>query len=144
VQPGPEAARTVSPGELINAEAGGDVARYDLRMSLGQLLHIVVDHGFVDLTVDVPGPNGLTPRRCDGAGYGHETVSMVTDTTSVYRLAIAPAVKSAPREPYSLMLRYAHSPSASDLQCSAAYARTTEIQTTGEPGQIHIAKYGAN
>jgi hypothetical protein len=85
--------RALEPGTLIERElAGGGTHAYQLMLTAGQYLRIAIEQRGIDVVVTVTDPAGkkLTEMDNPNGTQAPMSVSMIAETSGVYRIEVRP------------------------------------------------------
>ncbi|HEY7544128.1 MAG TPA: tetratricopeptide repeat protein, partial [Blastocatellia bacterium] len=100
-----EAARSLEPGKPIERElAGGQSHTYEIKLSEGQFLNVIVEQRGIDVVVRLLGPDGRQIAEFDSEirKQGQESVSQVAEAAGSYRLSVQAKEKGAPAGRYEI------------------------------------------
>lgn len=90
--------RPLTTGQAIERELKGDEAHsYNLALTAGQYLRVVVEQKGVDVVVTLFDPNGKKAAEVDSPNgtQGPEPISMIAETSGIYRLEVRSLEKTA-------------------------------------------------
>jgi CHAT domain-containing protein len=77
--------RPIKQGELVEGRVTeNSVDAYDIALTAGQFLHVIVEQGFVDLMASVLPPDGRELGRFDVTAYGRDAISIVAEVDGVH------------------------------------------------------------
>jgi CHAT domain-containing protein/Tfp pilus assembly protein PilF len=99
--------RTLEPGKPIARElAGGQVHSYQIMLTAGQYVQVVVNQRGIDVVVTLFGPSRQKIVEVDypNSTEGPEAVFFVADTTGSHRLEVRSLQSDAPRARYEVKL----------------------------------------
>jgi tetratricopeptide (TPR) repeat protein len=107
--------------------AGGQTHYYQLTLSAGQYLHLIVEQRGIDLVVMLLGPGGEKLAEVDSpnGAQGPEAISLVTEVAGSYRLEVRSLEKSAAAGRYEAKiaeLRAALPPDKERIAAERAFA----------------------
>ena len=139
----------LDPGKPISRElSGGEVHSYQIILTPGQFLRIVVDQWGIDLIVTLYDANGKRIADLDSSVglYGTENASLISEAAGSYRLEIRSKQKAAPTGRYEVRIEERRTVMPQDAIHVAAertFAEATLIadQGTGESRLKAIDKY---
>jgi hypothetical protein len=97
----------LEPGKAIKRIlAGANSHTYQIRLSAGQFLKVIVEQQGIDVVAQVSGPGGERIANFDGEGRsrGQELVWFVAAAEGVYRLTVRPKRKNAPTAGYEIRI----------------------------------------
>jgi CHAT domain-containing protein/Tfp pilus assembly protein PilF len=100
-------ARLLEPGKTIKRELSGAGSHaYQIRLSAGQFLKVVVEQQGIDVVERLSGPDGEQIAEFDGEGrgQGQELASLVAEADGAYRLTVRPKQKNAPAGGYEIRI----------------------------------------
>jgi CHAT domain-containing protein/Tfp pilus assembly protein PilF len=100
-------ARLLEPGKAIKRELSGAGSHaYQIRLSAGQFLKVVVEQQGIDVVEQLSGPDGEQIAEFDGEGrsQGQELASLVAEADGVYRLTVRPKQKNPPAGGYEIRI----------------------------------------
>ncbi|HET6861951.1 MAG TPA: hypothetical protein VFH91_02860, partial [Pyrinomonadaceae bacterium] len=82
---------TLTPNNAVERELkGGETHTYQIHLSSGQFLDLIVDQLGIDVAVNLIGPEGNQVFAIDGPNgrYGPESVAVVAEKSGDYRLEV--------------------------------------------------------
>ena len=100
-------ARLLEPGKAIKRIlAGADSHTYQIRLSAGQFLKVIVEQQGIDVVAQLSGPDGERIAEFDGEGrsQGQESAWFVAKAEGAYRLRVRPKQKHAPAGGYEIWI----------------------------------------
>ncbi len=107
---------------------------YQLHLSAGDFLRVVVDQVAVDLEVQLLAPDGRQVFLVDGPGpagdFGTEDLAAVAETGGLYQIRVQAGIQNAPVGRYRIRLEPPHPAGADDLRRVAA-VRANQEATNG-------------
>lgn len=98
-QKGTEESRKLEAGRSIERElAAGQSHIYEVALTAGQYLKVIVEQRGINLAVTTVGPDGEEMFTIDGneTKQGAEEVSIAAESTNVYKLRVAASQKASP------------------------------------------------
>jgi len=104
---GEKEALLLEPGKAIKRIlAGADSHSYQIRLSAGQFLKVIVEQQGIDVVAQLSGPGGEQIAEFDGEGSsrGQESAWFVAEAEGVYRLTVRPKQKNAPTAGYEIWI----------------------------------------
>ncbi len=116
--------QVLEPGKLIERELGGGQAHsYQLTLSAGQFLIVVVYQRGVDVAATLFGPDGnkLTEVNSPNGAHVPEPILIIVETTGNYRLAVRSLEKNAAVGRYEVKIDELRAATAQDKERIAAY-----------------------
>lgn len=154
-QPGAAAADT-RPSELklgtaVETElAGGAAHSYQLTLTTGQFVQVMLDQRGIDVVVRLYAPDGTEVARSasPNGAQGLEQVLHVAATTGTYRLAVQPAKADAPAGHYEVKLARLRAATPQDRDFAAGEAlfvagEQLRVQKTPEALRSALQQYEA-
>jgi CHAT domain-containing protein/Tfp pilus assembly protein PilF len=117
-------ARLLEPRRPIKRELAGDQSHtYQIRLSAGQYLKVIVEQQGIDVVVQVSGPDGRQILEFDSESrsQGREEVSLVAEAEGDFRLIVHPRLKGAPAGSYAIRVEEVRL--ATDADRALHYAR---------------------
>lgn len=98
--------RLESGPPLTRTLAGGEQHRYEIALTAGQYLHVVVEQRGIDLVLTWVGPDGkqLLEGDSPNGDQGPEPLYWVAETTGVYRLNLHPIEEKAAAAQYEIRI----------------------------------------
>lgn len=141
--------RTLEPGKPIEGElAGGEAHSYELNLTAGQYLHLVVDQRGVDVTVVFLGPDGTKLLEVDtpNGTQGPESVTVVAEAAGRYRLEVRSPDQSSTRGRYEVKIENIRPATQQDrmrIRAEQAFTEAEGLRAQGKPDAIQraIEKY---
>jgi CHAT domain-containing protein/tetratricopeptide (TPR) repeat protein len=132
-------------GQSLKREmAGGQVHAYQIMLSTGQFLHVVVDQQGIDVVIRVLDPAGKQVTEIDGpnGAQGPEMVYLIAELRGAYRLEVRSFEKAASRGRYELSvkeLRTATPHDARRIAAEKAYAEGIQALLQGNKESLLLA-----
>ncbi len=141
--------RALELGNPIERELkGGEVHSYQIKLTAGQYLHVIVDQRGTDVVVTLFGPDGkqLTEVDSPNGTQGPEPVSLVVENSGIYRLEVRSLEKDAAPGRYEVKVEELRGATVQDntrIAAERAYAEATLLyaQGTAESRRRAIEKY---
>jgi hypothetical protein len=99
-------ARLLEPGKAIKCELeGGNSHTYQIRLSAGQFLKVIIEQQGIDVVAQLSGPDGAQIALLDmeSRSQGQESASLVAEESGAYRLTVRPKQKSAAAGGYEIL-----------------------------------------
>src|SRR5262245_1113569 len=128
--------------------AGGQVHRYQLLLSGGEYLRLVVEQRGIDLVVAVFDPEGKEICRIDSPNgtQGPEIVYLIAKSSGAYRLEVSASERDSAPGRYQAKIEALRIPTQQDKSLAAWYGAFAEgmnlkSQTTAESLRGAIGKY---
>jgi tetratricopeptide (TPR) repeat protein len=147
VQQGQEV-HSLEPGKPIErALSGGQSHSYQITMTSGQYLHLVVDQRGIDVGVVLFVPDGKRMREVDSTHRieGSETVLVVTEATGTYRIEVCSSEKTAKTGRYEINVEELREATAGDkhrVAGESVFREAEQLQDgTVEAKRKSIEKY---
>jgi CHAT domain-containing protein/tetratricopeptide (TPR) repeat protein len=142
-------ARELKLGEPIERElAGGAVDSYQVTLTAGQYLKVVVEQKGIDVVVRLFGPDGQKITEVDNPNgtQGPEPVSLIAQVSATYRLEVTSLEKGAAPGRYEIKLEELREATAKDrdrisAERALAEAEQFRAQGTAESLRKAIEKY---
>ncbi|MBI1762730.1 MAG: tetratricopeptide repeat protein [Acidobacteria bacterium] len=135
--------RTLKLGEPVERElAGGQQHAYQITLSAGQYLNVVVEQRGIDVVVTLSGPDGKQLLEVDSpnGSQGTEPVLWVAEVGGTYRLEVRSLEKTAKTGRYEAKLNEAHPATASDrAQVAKSLALLEVTQLDAEASTLRNA-----
>jgi len=100
-------ARLLEPGKAIKRELAGDQSHtYQIRLSAGQFLKVIVEQQGIDVVAQVSGPDGKQILEFDfeSRPQGREEVSLVAEAAGAFQLIVRPSHSGAPAGSYEIRI----------------------------------------
>ena len=149
VQPLPQSQETqnatLEMGKPVERElSGGQSHSYQIQLTKGQFVHVVVDQRGIDVVVALYGPDGqkLTEVDSPNGAEGPEPISWIAETTGSYRLEVRSLEKDAKQAKYEARietLREAMPQDAYRVRGERALAEATRLRSQGTAESLHNA-----
>lgn len=114
---GNEDVRPLGPGDLVKREmTGGESHTYLLTLAQGQYVQVGLGQYGIDVVITMIGPDGrnLVAANIAGINELREFLSLVTESSGVYRVEIRPVDKTAVTGRYEVTIEVLRSASAED------------------------------
>ena len=130
----------LSPGvaaRALVASAKGVTFRAEAHS--GQLLHVIVEQGDLDLRVCLYRPSGQFAAGVDAFDFGPESLSHVADSTGTWRILVLPTGPDS-RGAFGIRWDAPRQPLAEDAARIEAEQRATEWKHALPPGQPVVGK----
>jgi tetratricopeptide (TPR) repeat protein len=141
-------------GELVVSQpaeseiAGGQAHRYQLMLTKGQFVHLMVEQKGIDLVAAMIDPEGKEIRRVDSAGtsQGPEIIYLIAKSSGSYRLEVSASEKGSAPGRYQAKIEELRNATAEDERRAAwheAFAEGVNLrsQAKAESLQAAIGKY---
>jgi len=99
--------RLLEPGKPIKRELAGDHSHtYQIMLSEGQFLKVIIEQQGIDVIAQLSGPGGEQIAKFDmeGRSQGQELVSYVAEAAGAYRLTVLPRRKQSPAGSYEIRI----------------------------------------
>jgi CHAT domain-containing protein/Tfp pilus assembly protein PilF len=143
--------RMLVPGTPIERElAGGQVHTYQVALTAGQYLRVVVDQRGIDVVVILFGPDGQQIIEVDGPSraQGPEPVSVIAEASGSYQMEVRPLKKEAVAGRYEIKIEELRPATAKDghrIAAERAFAEGGRLRKQGTPESLRraIEKYQA-
>src|SRR5262245_25051852 len=140
---GPEAddekeARLLEPGKAIKRElAGAGSHTYQIRLSAGQFLKVIVEQQGIDVVARLSGPDGEEIAEVDleSRSQGQELASLVAEAEGEYRLTVRPKQKNAPAGGYEIRVEELRAATENDRalhESRKLYNKAIDLSSTGK------------
>jgi CHAT domain-containing protein/Flp pilus assembly protein TadD len=100
-------ARLLEPGKPIKRELAGDHSHtYEVRLSAGQFLKVIVEQQGIDVVAQVSGPSGeqIAEFDMESRSQGQELAPLVAEAEGKYRLNVRPRQKQASAGGYEIRI----------------------------------------
>ena len=113
----------LAPGETFKGEmAGGETRLFQIRMSAGQYLRVVVEQRGIDLVVGLvgPGQKRLLAMDSPNGSYGPEPVSAVVEESGEYTIEVRSPDKRAAAGLFEVRVEALREPTPADLTRAGA------------------------
>jgi CHAT domain-containing protein/Tfp pilus assembly protein PilF len=129
----------LEPGKPIKRDlVGGQEHIYQIRLSAGQFLRVMVEQSGIDVAVVVAGPDGKWVMEFDyeSMSQGQEQVSWVAELGGGYRLIVKPRHRGAPAGRYGIRIEELRAANESDRALQEARLLCEEcfkMQVMGPP-----------
>ena len=128
--------------------AGGQIHRYQLLLSGGEYLRLVVEQRGIDVVVAVFDPEGREIYRIDSPNgtQGPEIVCLIAESSGIYRLEVSASERDSAPGRYQAKIETLRIPTLQDRSLAAWYGAFAEgmklkSQATAESLQEAIGKY---
>jgi len=137
--PHAQGAVVLRPGPLIERSiAAGALHPYELTLSSGDFVHVVIKKRGADLSAALLDPDGheVVSRHSDFAEFGDEAVVAIAAASGRYQLQIRALSSSSPRSGYSITtvaLRPAGLQDQARIEAEADVQRASSQQETQQP-----------
>jgi len=143
--------RTLEPGKPIERElSGGEAHVYQITLTAGQYLHLVVEQRGIDVVVRLLGPDNKQFAEVDSpnGAQGPEPISWVAEASGRYRLEVRSLEKEAPTGRYEVkveQLREATTQDRNRITAEMAFVEAEQLRAQGTRESLHkaINKYAA-
>jgi tetratricopeptide (TPR) repeat protein len=135
-------ARLLESGKPIKRELAGDRSHtYQIRLSAGQFLKVIVEQQGIDVVIRLSGPGGEQIAEFDGDGrsQGQELVSLVAEADGVYLLMAQPRRKDAPPGGYEIRIEELRAATENDRALHEARKLLQEATKLREAGKYDVA-----
>ena len=120
-EPGTDGIPLPRPGESTTRElATGEIHSYQIALDPNQYLHAVIEQHGIDAGVTVYEPGGRTLVQLDCRNYGPTPVSLIAETSGVYRLEVRSLEREQARGRYELRAEEIRPATAKDMYRIAA------------------------
>lgn len=121
--------RALEPGASIVREMErGDVHSYQVTLTAGQYMSVVVVQRGVDAAVRLGGPDGQHLYQFDSRWHGPEPVSFIAEVSGYYRLEIRALQKTGSRGGYEITFEELRAPEPKDQKRFSAGRASTEAK----------------
>jgi len=133
-----EIRRLEAAGKPIDRELrGGEAHSYEIALTAGQYLNVVVDQRGIDVVVAVIGPDGKQIMEVDtpNGTQGPEPVALVAEASGSYRLNVRSLEKEASPGRYQIRVVEVRAATENDRALQDAVKLITEIRRLKEKGQ---------
>ncbi len=97
----------LEPGQPIKRELAGDHSQtYQIRLSAGQYLKVIIEQQGIDVVARLSGPGGeqIAEFDMEGRSQGQELLSHVAESSGAYGLTVRPGQKQAPAGDYEIWI----------------------------------------
>ncbi len=137
--------RQLQPGKPIERELAGNQAHsYQLKLTAGQYLHVVVEQRGIDVVVTLFGPDGKKLAEVDSPNgtQGPEPVSWIAETTGNYRIEVRSLEKNVPTGRYEVRiaeLRAATTQDSNRVAARKSFAEGEAFYAQGTAGTLRMA-----
>jgi len=141
--------RTLVPGQLIERElAGSETHSYQITLSAGQYLRVVVEQRGADLAAEVRGPDGQQVVECDSHWDGPEPVCWVAAVAGDYKMTVRLAERLTIPAGYGLKVDTPRPSAPADekrvlAESTSAEAKRLLLRATAESRAAAIRRYEA-
>src|SRR5215813_8576746 len=131
-------ARLLEPGKAIKRElAGGDSHTYQIMLSAGQFLKVIVEQQGIDVVARLSGPDGQQIAEFDleSRSQGRELASLVAEADGAYRLTVRPKQKNAPTGGYEIRVEELRAATENDRalhESRKLYKKAIDLSGTGK------------
>jgi tetratricopeptide (TPR) repeat protein len=135
--------RTLELGKPIERElAGAQSHAYQITLTAGQYLNVVVEQRGIDVVVTLLGPDGKLIAEFDSEirKQGQETVSQVAEAAGDYRLVVQAKQKEAPTGRYEIRMAELRAAMEKDRELQEARKLHTESERLGRAGKYEEAR----
>src|SRR5215475_9211793 len=143
---GEKDARPLEPGKPIERElAGGQSHAYQITLSAGQFMKVIVEQRGIDVVVGLLGPDARQIMEFDSAirSQGQETVWQVAEAAGSYRLNVKAKHKGAPAGGYEIRLVELRAATEKDRVLQEARNLHTESQRLSSDGKYDESRPSA-
>src|SRR5262245_18909927 len=143
---GEKEARPLEPGKPIERElAGGQSHAYQITLSAGQFMKVIVEQRGIDVVVGLLGPDARQIMEFDSEirSQGQETVWQVAEVAGSYRLNIKAQFKGAPAGGYEIRLVELRPATEKDRVLQEARNLHTESQRLSRAGKYDESRPAA-
>jgi len=122
-------ARPLKFGEPIERElASGQSHAYQITLTAGQYMNVVVEQRGIDVEVMLFGPDGQRLSKADFSGErGREVVRRVAEADATYRLEVRPASKDDDAGRYEVKIAELRAATAEDRDLATAYNESVRL-----------------
>jgi CHAT domain-containing protein len=137
---------TLTPNNAVERELkGGETHTYQIHLSEGQFLDLIVDQLGIDVAVNLIGPDGNQVFAIDGpyGRYGPESVAVVAEKSGVYRLEVRSPNKSTPTGRYKVAVLHVREATSTDKERVAAEGAFAEAYMKLRPQRTPVARRAA-
>src|SRR5262245_25111784 len=113
----------LEPGKAIKRELSGAASHtYQIRLSAGQFLKVIVEQQGIDVVARLSGPGGeqIVEFDSEGGGQGQELAPFVAEAEGEYRLTVLPRQKNAPAGGYEIRVEELRDATGDDYALHAA------------------------
>jgi hypothetical protein len=138
--------RPIEPGKPIERElAGGQSHAYQITLSAGQFMKVIVEQRGIDVVVGLLGPDAKQIMEFDSEirSQGQETVWQVAEVAGSYRLNVKAKHKVAPAGGYEIRLVELRAATEKDLVLQEARKLHTESQRLSRAGKYDESRPAA-
>jgi CHAT domain-containing protein/Tfp pilus assembly protein PilF len=131
-------ARLLEPGKPIKRElAGGHSHIYQIRLSAGQFLKVIIEQQGIDVVARLIGPDGEQIMEFDSERglQGWETVEQVAEAEGDYRLVVQPRQKAASAGLYEMRIEKLRAATENDRALQEArklYKKAIDLRNAGK------------
>ncbi|HEX4945970.1 MAG TPA: tetratricopeptide repeat protein, partial [Blastocatellia bacterium] len=142
-----EATPLVLEQPITRELSGGETHKYQITLTAGQIFRGVVQQRGVNVVTTLFGPNGQKIAELDSpvGAEGSEPVSLIADTTGVYRLELQARQQNAPQGRYEIKVEEVRTATQADrdrVAAERAFADATiTYQGSAESLRKGIEKY---
>src|SRR5215813_5115192 len=130
--------RPLEPGKPIERElAGGQSHAYQITLSAGQFMKVIVEQRGIDVVVGLLGPDAKQVMEFDSEirSQGQETVWQVAEVAGSYRLNVRAKYKGAPAGGYEIRVVELRAATEKDRVLQEARKLHTESQRLSRAGK---------
>src|SRR5215831_12033172 len=130
--------RSLEPGKPIECElAGGQSHAYQITLSAGQFMKVIVEQRGIDVVVGLLGPDAKQVMEFDSEirSQGQETVWQVAEVAGSYRLNVKAKYKGAPAGSYEIRVVELRAATEKDRVLQEALKLHTESQRLSRAGK---------
>jgi tetratricopeptide (TPR) repeat protein len=131
-------ARLLDPGKAIKREMSGAGSHtYQIRLSAGQFLKVVVEQQGIDVVARLLGPDGEQIMEFDSERrlLGQETVVLVAEAEGDYQVVVQPGQKTAPAGAYEIRIDELRAATENDRDLQEArklYKKAIDLRNAGK------------
>jgi len=131
-------ARLLEPGKAIKRELSGAGSHtFQIRLSAGQFLKVIVEQQGIDVVARLIGPDGKQIIEFDSESRlrGPETVEHVAEAEGDYRLVVQPRQKAAPAGVYEIRIEELRAATENDRALQEArklYKKAIDLRNAGK------------
>jgi tetratricopeptide (TPR) repeat protein len=131
--------RTLEPGKAVEREiAGGESHAYQVKLTAGQFMRVMVDQKGIDLVVALIAPNREQLVEANILSSGQESLSHEVAVSGDYRIIIRTLAATAPKAEYEVQLEVKAAVTAQDKQRIAAEGLLAEAGKLSEQGDATL------
>jgi tetratricopeptide (TPR) repeat protein len=135
-------ARLLEPGQTIKRElAGDDSHAYQIRLSAGQYLKVIVEQQGIDVVAQLSGPAGeqIAEFDMEVRSGGQEFVSLVAEAEGAYRLTVRLRQKQASAGAYEIRIEELRAATDDDRALDDARKQLEESRKLRDAGKYDEA-----